>query len=198
MTNSPAGTPMPAPTNTSPAPFRYDRKTIALHWWTAALVALLWLIAQVIDDFPRGPWRVNMRSVHITLGITLAIVLLLRLMWRNLSKDAHKAARNGVLEHAAAIGHFLLYALAISTVLLGLVNASIREDYLFNLFAIPSLAPSNPGLREYVGAAHGWAANALAVLAVAHSLTALFHHYLLRDSLLWRMIPVSRLAQRER
>jgi cytochrome b561 len=34
---------------------------------------------------------------------------------------------------AAAIGHLLLYALAISTVLPGIANASMRGDHLFSL-----------------------------------------------------------------
>ena len=38
---------------------RYDNVSILLHWLTAALIILLWIIAQVIDDFakgtPRGP-----------------------------------------------------------------------------------------------------------------------------------------------
>jgi cytochrome b561 len=32
----------------------YDRRTIQLHWVTAALVGLLWASAQVIDFFPKG------------------------------------------------------------------------------------------------------------------------------------------------
>ena len=37
---------------------RYDRTSIVLHWTTAALILLLWGIAQVIDLFPRGTPRV--------------------------------------------------------------------------------------------------------------------------------------------
>jgi hypothetical protein len=36
------------------AAFTYDRKTVVLHWCTAVLVGALWLIAQIIDDFPGG------------------------------------------------------------------------------------------------------------------------------------------------
>ena len=32
----------------------YDRRTIQLHWVTAALVGLLWAIAQIVDFFPKG------------------------------------------------------------------------------------------------------------------------------------------------
>ena len=34
---------------------RYDATTIALHWLTAGLVVLLWIIGQTADWAPRGP-----------------------------------------------------------------------------------------------------------------------------------------------
>ena len=61
---------------------RYDRLTILLHWLTAALVIILWGIAQVIDFFPRGEPRIAARSTHIVLGVVLIAVLLVRLFWR--------------------------------------------------------------------------------------------------------------------
>ena len=60
----------------------YDRRTIILHWVTAALVVLLWGIAQVIDLFPKGSPRIAARSVHITLGLLLGVVLVMRILWR--------------------------------------------------------------------------------------------------------------------
>lgn len=61
---------------------RYDNFSILLHWMTAALIILLWVIAQVIDEFSRGTPRMTMRSVHIALGVTLAVVIVVRLVWR--------------------------------------------------------------------------------------------------------------------
>ncbi len=66
----------------SPAAMRYDTETIAFHWLTALLVAGQWLGAQVIDWFPRGPLRVDARSVHIIGGAMLAALLLARIAWR--------------------------------------------------------------------------------------------------------------------
>ena len=56
----------------------YDPATRFFHWATAILVAEQWLGAQVIDWFPSGPPRVNARSVHIALGVALALLLLAR------------------------------------------------------------------------------------------------------------------------
>ncbi len=38
----------------------YDRITIALHWSTAALVAVLWVIGQTADWIPDGPLNTDL------------------------------------------------------------------------------------------------------------------------------------------
>jgi len=53
-----------------------------LHWLTAALVISLWALGQTIDWFPKGNPRVFARSMHISLGIALALVLVARIHWR--------------------------------------------------------------------------------------------------------------------
>jgi cytochrome b561 len=171
------------------AMFVYDRKTIVLHWCTAILVALLWLVAQIIDDFPAGPLRVDARSVHMSLGLTLAVVLAVRVHWRSRGSGALSPIRAGLLDRAAAIGHWALYALAILALTLGVCNALARGDHIFNLFSLPELARGNKPMRDLVGTLHGWVANSLVFLAIGHAVVALFHHYVLGDGLLWRILP---------
>ena len=80
----------------------YDRRTIRLHWLTAALVAALWIIAQFIDDFPRGMPRIGARSTHIILGVLLALVVARRIGWRVL--HGHRLAVPGPRWIAAVAG----------------------------------------------------------------------------------------------
>lgn len=61
---------------------RYDLPTIWFHWAVALLVLVQWLLAQVIDWFPQGMPRVEARSVHISLGLCLGILLAARIFWR--------------------------------------------------------------------------------------------------------------------
>lgn len=167
----------------------YDRRTIVLHWTTAALVAFLWLSAQVIDWFPQGPARVNMRSVHICVGLALTLVLVQRLVWRRLA-GAHLApVGRPALARTATIVHFLLYVLLVVVVLLGFANEAVRGDSIFNVFQIPSVAPGDRALRRQVNGYHEVAANAILILAGLHALAALAHHYLWKDEVLRRMWP---------
>ena len=169
---------------------RYDRTSIRLHWTTAALVLALWGIAQVIDVFPRGSPRVSARSVHILLGVVLAIVLLTRILWRLRSGRRLPLATPGVMGYSAVIVHYGLYVLVAAAIVLGIMNTWVRGDSIFGWFSIPRLSPGNSGLHETIGELHEVAANAVLIVAGVHAAAALFHHFALRDEVLRRMLPV--------
>ena len=57
----------------NPGRIRYDGASIAFHWLTAALVLLLWLMAQSEFLLPRE-WRHGMWSLYITTGTGLVLI----------------------------------------------------------------------------------------------------------------------------
>jgi cytochrome b561 len=179
---------MPDP---NPHPLHYDRRTIALHWLTAALVAALWVLGQTIDWFPKGNARVFARSTHIALGVALALVLCARISWRLGGRSVHlPSAGRGGLDKLATMTHWLLYGLLVGTVALGIANAWVRGDTIFNLFKIPSFDPSDKDLRERIEDWHGLAANILLAIAFLHAAAALLHHLAWKDGVLRRMLPM--------
>jgi cytochrome b561 len=167
----------------------YDRRTILLHWITAALVVLLWGIAQVIDLFPKGAPRIAARSVHIVLGVLLGVILVTRILWRARSGRRLPPANPGVMGYFARIVHVGLYVGLASVVLLGISNAWARGDYLFSVWRIPKLYPDIPQLKPTIENLHATFANALIILAGAHSLVAIVYHFILRNGVLRRMLP---------
>lgn len=172
-----------------PAPDAYDRRTIALHWASAVLVGALWMAGQTIDWFPKGTPRVTARSLHITLGVVLALVLLRRLSWRRSGGTVLPPADAGAGGKLAVGVHHLLYVLMGATVLVGLAAVWVRGDNLFNLFTVPAFDPNNKALRHDVVEWHELAANSLLVLAGAHAAAAVWHHRVLKDGVLRRMWP---------
>ena len=104
----------------------YDAVTIWFHWITAALVVLLWGIAQIIDLFPTGPPKIAARSLHILLGALLAVVPLLRIYWRVRHGQRLPAANSGFAGYLAKGMHFLLYVALVTTVVLGVANVWVR------------------------------------------------------------------------
>jgi cytochrome b561 len=167
----------------------YDRRTIALHWLTAALVVSLWLLGQTIDWFPKGSPRALARSTHIALGLALAVVLIRRIWWR-LGGGVHlPQVGSGILGTIASLTHKILYLLLVGTVLLGIANAWIRGDTLFMVVKIPALDPGNTALRKFVEDSHSWAALVLLIAAGLHAAAGLLHHLVLKDGILRRMLP---------
>jgi len=88
------------------APRSYDRRTVALHWLSALLIAGLWLTGQTIDWFPRG--------LHISFGVVMGLHAAARLSGR-----ARAAAQAGghSAPAAAAFTAFRLPSLLAKTAL---------------------------------------------------------------------------------
>jgi len=167
---------------------RYDPKTIALHWLTAALVIGLWVLGQCIDFFPRGTPRVSVRSLHIVAGAILAIVLAYRIYWRATAGAHLPLEGSALMQRIVRLMHWALYAAVLAAVVLGLANTWVRGDNIFNLFSIPAFDPGNKELRHTMGELHELAANAVLILAGLHAAAALVHHHLLKDNTLRRML----------
>ena len=165
----------------------YDRTTIALHWATATLAVLLWIIGQTADWIPDGPVNNAYWSVHVVLGFGLAIVLLWRVLWRGFGGRRLPAADIGMLHVFAKATHHLLYVLLLAAVVLGVINAFVRGYNLFSLISLPQIG--DRALRRPITQWHGLAANILLGLALFHAAAALVHHYVWRDGLLGRMLP---------
>ena len=170
-------------------PARYDGMSILLHWVTAALVVILWTLGQTIDFFPKGAPKIDARSTHFVLGIALGFVLLIRIAWRARAGRSLPLATPGWAGVAAKVVHYGLYTLVAATVVLGVFNAWQRGDVFYNIYTIPRLIPGDVALKKTLEALHSDFADAVLIVAGLHALAALAHHYLLRDSVLRRMLP---------
>jgi cytochrome b561 len=88
---------------------------------------------------------------------------------------------------AAKATHRGLYLLLLVVIVLGIINAFVRGYNLFDLMSLPQIG--DRAMRKSITHWHGFAANLLLVLAGLHAGAALFHHYIIRDSVLARMVP---------
>lgn len=66
-------------------------------------------------------------------------------------------------------------------------------NMVFDLFEMPDpISPGDPALTKTLGKIHLYAGYALAALLLVHIAAALKHHFILRDSVLTRMLPFGR------
>ena len=168
---------------------RYDSTTIWLHWPTVALVAILWILAQVTGWLPRGLCRSAVWSTHVVLGLTLAVVLALRILWRAGFGSTLPPADAGVLHWLAKGTHYALYLLLLAVVILGIANASYMGFDLYGVLTMPRFGSGDPATEGSLNTMHKWAANLLVLTAFFHASAALWHQYIWRDSVLQRMRP---------
>jgi len=131
--------------------------------------------------------------VHIVVGALLAATLVYRVFWRLSSAVRLPAPGPPAAAAAAKIVHGLLYTLALSVVTLGIYNTWMRGDDLFGLAHIPKFGDydmaTRHALANVIVKRHRTAANAILIVAAAHASAGLFHHYVLRDGVLKRMLP---------
>ncbi|ADU71691.1 cytochrome b [Pantoea sp. At-9b] len=177
---------------------RYDVISLLLHWITAFSVIFLFASAHIWEQLERGtPLRKGLQAWHISLGILLALVMVIRPVWRIYSQRKADLAMPpsgeslGLRLMAHAV-HGALYVLLFTQVALGfLFRWSQQEPFqFFGLFTIPPFITVDTALRHTLAGWHNNVAWALILLAGAHALAALFHHYVLRDNVLRRMLPL--------
>ena len=165
----------------------YDRTTITLHWATAILVAIQFLIGRTTSFLPRGPLRVDIWSVHVLFGFALASVVVLGMLWRATHGRRLPPLNRGVLHLTAVAAHRLLDLLLLIMVALGITNVFAHGFPLFNLWHFPKFGGDE--FMRSVNAWHGLVANIIVAVALFHSAAALFHHHVIKDGVLRRMWP---------
>lgn len=171
-------------------PARYDSVTIALHWATAVLVLVQFALAETWDFFPR-PAHHLMVTLHMSFGCILAAVILLRIGWRQSWGRTLALAGHGWLDRAAKAVHLVLYVLVTAEVLLGfLTRWTDNRTLSFFGLAIPSpFGTFSKATGHLVDKIHDYTAWVIIGLVTVHTLAALWHHYLLKDDILRRMLP---------
>ncbi|KQW20613.1 hypothetical protein ASC80_10250 [Afipia sp. Root123D2] len=172
----------------------YSTVSKVLHWWMAVLVVVCWMLGVFTSGQVELTSRAVTLFVHITVGLALLDVLVLRVLWRAVSSPPPaERAIFGIWPCIGRLVHYLLYAMLLMVPVTGIV---LQFSYgkglpLYGLIEIPSPLVSDATLANIMIEVHKLSAHALIMLAATHALTALVHHYVFRDRTLVRMLPGS-------
>src|SRR5438309_1049088 len=96
----------------------YDNVAITLHWLTAFLVLVQFVSAETWDWLAKGT-RESMQSLHVSLGVLLTAVIIVRVVWRLIPGHQRPPIVSGWVELASKSVHYLLYALLVAQAALG-------------------------------------------------------------------------------
>ncbi|MCW2243404.1 cytochrome b [Azospirillum canadense] len=171
---------------------RYDLPMQALHWAIALLIITAFVLIQVVDGMPRGAERTALMGVHKSVGATVILLVVLRLVWRRISPPpALPTGTSPLMALAAKGGHVALYVLMIAVPVVGVLmsQAKGRPVEVWGLFTLPALLGENKDLGHQLEEAHEVLGNLIMIVAGLHAAAAMFHQYVLKDGVLARMLP---------
>ncbi len=178
--------------------YRYTIGAILFHWLSAVLIIFmlalgLFMKRGAIDLF----WKFELYQLHKSIGITLFLVTLLRLVWR-LSNDVpyYKIELPNWVKTSAALVHWALYLLLLSIPISGWVMVSTAKinvpTIYFGLFHVPHInffAANADGFDDVTRLMHTILAFTLGLLAIGHISAALVHFLIIKDGTVERMLP---------
>lgn len=171
----------------------YTAAAIALHWLVALMILCSATLGLYMVDLQLSPGKLKLYSWHKWLGVTIFLVTAVRLAWRLVHPaPALPATVPAWQRRAAALTHALLYALLFAIPLSGWLMSSALgvQVVYFGVLALPDLVEKDKVLGEQLKLAHLALNLTLLVLVVLHVTAALKHHFLDRDEVLHRMLPV--------
>ena len=164
----------------------------SLHWLMALLILGLLVLGTYMSDLPLSPQKLELYAWHKWAGVTVFMLVWLRLAWR----VAHRppglpASLSPRMRLAAHAGHAALYVLMVLIPLSGWLMSSAKgfQTVWFGVLPLPDLLAKDKALGDLLAGVHQ-VLNLLFVAVLAgHIGAALKHHFVDKDDILTRMLP---------
>ena len=171
---------------------RYSRASITLHWLMLILIAAVYACMEVRGYFPRGSaLRNGLKTWHFMLGLSVLSLVAVRIIFR-LSSAAPPILPAPVRWQTilAKVMHLALYALMIGMPIFGwLILSAEGKAIPFYFFELPALVDISKPFAHWAEDLHKTGATIGYFLIGMHAAAALFHHYVVGDNTLRRMLP---------
>jgi len=163
-----------------------------LHWSIVLLLTAIAVLGLYMVDLPNNPDKIELYSLHKSLGLTLLGLLLLRIGWRMYAGAPHPVAGTPAWqERIATATHVAMYVLMFALPVSGWVLNSAAGYPLqwFGLFNLPRIVATDADLHELAESVHETGFWLLLALVLAHAGAAFYHHLFQQDATLTRMLP---------
>ncbi len=152
------------------------------------MFALGWIAV----NYPMSPTKIKLFVWHKSIGITILILVLLRIAWRLTDRTPalpnHMQTWERRLAHTS---HALMYVAMVMMPLSGwVINSAANFPLrLYGLIRLPNIAPADKALQSQAELVHMTLFWILVALLLLHIGAAFWHHLKLRDQILTRMLP---------
>ena len=172
---------------------RYGSLSIGLHWLMLLLLVAVYACINLRELYPKGSDpREALKAWHFMLGLSVFFLVSMRLLAR-LTSPAPRIQPDppGWQKTSANVMHYALYALMIGMPLAGwlVLSAAGKPIPFFFGLHLPALIDKDVELAGLIKEIHETGGTIGYFLIGLHAVAALFHHYILRDNTLRRMLP---------
>jgi cytochrome b561 len=171
---------------------RYGALSKLLHWLVVALVITQVSLAKFAENLPNGVEKLSVLARHKSFGMLILMLAVIRLVWRLANRVPELPAQMPDWQRKAAhLSHGLLYLLLFLQPITGWIMSSAKNYPVsfFGWFQFPDLVAPNPALTELFEEIHEGLGKTLVVVALLHAAAALYHHLVMKDTVLRRMLP---------
>lgn len=172
---------------------RYGAVAQLLHWTVVVLVILQFVLGFTASGMPISMQRLMLLANHKSIGMTILALVILRLTWRAFTPAPALPQHMPPLQkNLAHCSHVLLYGLLICMPIVGWITSSASHLTVtwFGFFPFPNLVGPDAHLAKLAKATHAAMAWLLLVTASLHAAAALWHHFVQKDDVLLRMLPL--------
>ena len=169
----------------------YGTTAKVFHWLIVALLVVQYPIGWLMPDIRRGMTPGGPMTVHVSLGLVVLSLIVLRFFWRLTHPVAPESSLPAWQRLSSEAVHWLLYALVLATTLTGWFFASMRGWSMSFFFAVPlpMLTAGDSPIGRSIGRWHETLEWTLLIVVGIHVAAALAHLFLYRDRVMQRMLP---------
>jgi cytochrome b561 len=163
-----------------------------LHWGMALVLAGLIALGFVMTDLPLSPEKLQYYAWHKWAGVSVFVLVWLRLVWRVLNPPpAYPSTMSPLIKGVAHWGHTVLYGLMIVIPVSGWLMSSAKgvPTVWFGVLPLPDLLEKDKALGHFLKEVHEALNYLLLLLLAGHVAAALKHHWIDKDDILNRMLP---------
>ena len=170
----------------------YSAVARTFHWVTAALVLTMLPIGIAMATFDLGPAVEDpLYHIHRSIGALVLVITVGRLTYRLFNPAPPLPVDMPAWQHFAALAtHWGLYAFLIVQPIVGwIATSAYRAPTLFFwLFELPPIWQEDRAFSEAMFVVHRAMGITIAILVCVHIGAALYHHFVLKDRVLARMV----------
>lgn len=174
---------------------RYGSVSIGLHWLMLLLLAAVYACIELREFYPKGSdVREALKAWHFMLGLSVLVLAVLRVTVLVAGPVPRIEPTPAKWQHLSArLVHIALYVLMIGMPLAGwMILSAEGEPIPFFGLQLPALVGESDRLAKAIEEIHETGGTVGYFLIGLHATAALFHHYVLRDNTLRRMLPPAR------